>query len=161
MLLSLNAYGLPSAITDLDRAAQTNTKCFIRTAYGVTEPIIVTGVTKQGGPLSPLKSTFMTSLGHYRIDDLVQNDDDALVITSASNKRGDPHFAAAKATIHVSMVEATDDSYLFSRSLQSLQRNVLAMERFQYAYGWQTQWKKTMAFLLNGSKSDLAGKSSV
>jgi hypothetical protein len=158
---AVNAYGLPSAISDLDRAAQTDTKCFIRTAYGVTEPIVVTGVTKQGGPLSPLKSTFTTSLGHYLVDDLVQNDDDALVITSASNKRGDPHFRAAKTTICVPMVEATDDSYLFSKSLKSLQMNVLAMERFQYAYGWQTQWKKTFAFLLNGSESDHADASSV
>ena len=158
---AVNAYGLPSAITDLDRAAQTNTRCFIRTTYGVTEPIVVTGVTKQGGPLSPLKSTFTTSLGHYLIDDLAKEDDDALVITSASNKRGDPHFAEAKSTICVPMVEATDDSYLFPRSLVSLQKNVLAMERFQYTYGWQTQWKKTHAFLLNGSRTEQANLSSV
>jgi hypothetical protein len=158
---AVNAYGLPSAITYLDRAAQTDTKCFIWTAYGVAEPITVTGITKQGGPLSPLKSTFTTSLGHYFIDDLVRNDDEALVITSASNKRGDPHFCAAKTTICVPMVEATDDSFLFSRSLKSLQQNVLAMECFQYVYGWQTQWKKTLAFLLNGSESGYADSFSV
>lgn len=38
---AVKAYGLPRAITDLDRAAQTDTRCFIRTAYGVTEPILL------------------------------------------------------------------------------------------------------------------------
>ena len=91
----------------------------------------------------------------------MKEDDDALVITSASNKQGNPHFTEAKTTICVPMVEATDDSYLFSRSLFSLQKNVLAMERFQYTYGWQTQWKKTHAFLLNGSQTEQVNLSSV
>jgi hypothetical protein len=53
---AINAYGLPSAIIELDHASQTQTRCFIRTAYGVTDPIIVSGINKQGGPASPLKS---------------------------------------------------------------------------------------------------------
>ncbi len=32
---AINAYGLPSEIIDLDRASQTKTRCFIRTAYGI------------------------------------------------------------------------------------------------------------------------------
>ncbi|KJA27645.1 hypothetical protein HYPSUDRAFT_130807 [Hypholoma sublateritium FD-334 SS-4] len=131
---AISAYGLPDAIADLDRAAQTDTRCFIRTAYGITDPIIVTGVTKQGGPLSPLKSTFTTSLGHYFMDDIVRVDNDALTLTTTSMKKGDPHIPDAKTSITLAMVEATDDSFIFSRSLKSLQSNTLAMERFQYAY---------------------------
>lgn len=43
---AIHAYGLPLSIIDLDRAAQTNTQYFIRTAYGVTNPLTVSGVTK-------------------------------------------------------------------------------------------------------------------
>lgn len=49
------------------------------------------------------------------------------------------------------MTEATDDSYLFSKSLESLRRNVLDMERFQFAYGWLTQWSKTSAYALSAA----------
>lgn len=46
------------------------------------------------------------------------------------------------------MVEATDDTYIFSKSVRSLTRNTLEMERFQYAYRWQTQWTKSYAYVL-------------
>jgi hypothetical protein len=52
------SYGLPQSVIDIDKAAHKETKCFIRTAYGITVPIVVSDVNKQGGPLSPLKSTF-------------------------------------------------------------------------------------------------------
>ncbi|KAJ7176388.1 hypothetical protein C8R43DRAFT_1057609 [Mycena crocata] len=79
---AIEAYGLPLSIIDLDRAAQTDTECYIRTAHGVTEPITITGVTKQGGSLSPVKSTMTTSLGHHYLNDLMASDPDALVVTS-------------------------------------------------------------------------------
>jgi hypothetical protein len=43
------ANGLPMEIIELDKAAQKNTKVFIQTAYGITGPIIINGVTKQRG----------------------------------------------------------------------------------------------------------------
>lgn len=149
---AINAYGLPSAIIDLDRASQTDTRCFIRTAYGITDPIVVSGVNKQGGPASPLKSVFTTSLGSYYLTDLLTCDEDALVITSSSAERNDPHNEDAASRLLVGMVEATDDSYIFSKSLPSLVKNTLAMERFQYAYGWLTQWSKSCAYVLAGPK---------
>ena len=54
---AIDAYSLPPSIINLDKAAQSHTKAFVQTAYGVTGPIVVDGLTKQGGPLSPLKST--------------------------------------------------------------------------------------------------------
>ena len=33
---AVRAYGLPETVIDLDRASQTHTRCFIRTAYGIT-----------------------------------------------------------------------------------------------------------------------------
>ncbi|KAJ6566379.1 hypothetical protein B0H19DRAFT_1351815 [Mycena capillaripes] len=124
------AYGLPSSIIDLDRAAQTDTKCFIRTAHGITEPITITGLTKQGGSLSPVKSTLTTSLGHHYINDLAANDPDTLVISSGRTL--DPHSPNDSLTTRITMVEATDDSFIFARTVPALRRNVLAMERFQY-----------------------------
>jgi hypothetical protein len=148
---AIRSYGLPESIIDIDKAAQKDTKCFIRTAYGVTVPIVVSDVNKQGGPLSPIKSTFTTSLGHYYLNDLMVNDPDALIVSSSARERNDPHLKDDGDCLLVAMVEATDDSYLFSRSLPSLRRNTLAMERFQYAYGWVTQWSKSMACLLSAT----------
>ncbi|KAJ7708993.1 hypothetical protein B0H17DRAFT_916723 [Mycena rosella] len=127
---AVNAYGLPSAIIDLDRAAQTDTRCFIQTAHGLTEPITISGVTKQGGSLSPVKSTLTTSLGHHYLNDLISTDPDALVITSGSAQKADPHLPDDLMQTTIVMTEATDDSYIFARTLASLRRSTLAMERF-------------------------------
>ena len=53
---AIQSYGLLQSIIDIDKAAQKDTKCFIRTAYGVTIPIVVSDVNKQGGPLIRVKS---------------------------------------------------------------------------------------------------------
>ncbi|KAJ7936520.1 hypothetical protein B0H13DRAFT_1541802, partial [Mycena leptocephala] len=145
---AISAYGLPSSICDLDRAAQTDTQCYIRTAHGITEPISISGVTKQGGSLSPVKSTLTTSLGHHYLNDILASDPDALIITSTKAQKADPHLPDDKLQATIGMVEATDDSHIFSRTLPSLRRNVLAMERFQFAYGWTTNWLKSAAFVL-------------
>ncbi|KAJ7932293.1 hypothetical protein B0H13DRAFT_2518799 [Mycena leptocephala] len=46
------------------------------------------------------------------------------------------------------MVEANDDSFIFAKSLHAAQNFCLHMERFQFAYGWLTQWRKTYAYVL-------------
>ena len=102
-------------------------------------------------PLSPIKSTFTTSLGHYYLNDLMTNDPDALVVLSSARKRNDPHLKDDGHHLMIAMVEATDDSFLFSRSLPSLRKNTLAMEWFQYAYGWMMQWSKLMACLISAT----------
>ena len=66
---AVRAYGLSKTVIDLDRASQTHMRCFIWTAYGITDPIVISGLNKQGGPASPLKSTFTTSLGSYYLHD--------------------------------------------------------------------------------------------
>src|ERR1700683_808051 len=114
---AITAYGLPPEIIELDKAAQKDTKVFIRTAYGTTGPIVINGVTKQGGPLSPIKSTMTTSLGHCYLDDLARNSPDTLVIKS----KVATHSPADILHLPVTMVEATDDSYIFALTLQALQ----------------------------------------
>lgn len=148
---AVRAYGLPESIIDLDYAAQYQTKCYIRTAYGVTDPIMVSGLNKLGGAASLLKLTFTTSLGHYFLNDLLFADPDALVVTMSSMLKDDLHLTDAKHSLLVAMVEVTDDSYIFAKSLELLQCNVLTMEHFQYAYGWLTQWAKSKAYVLAAS----------
>jgi len=145
---AIRAYGLPDEIIKLDTAAQDQVRCFIHTAYGATSPITVSGVSKQGGPASPLKSTFTTSMGHYYLRDCLKTDIHALTISSSSKERNQPHLMDTETELLVAMVEATDDTYIFSKSIDSLVENTLKMERFQYAYGWQTQWTKSYAYLL-------------
>lgn len=142
------AYGLPLSICDLDRAAQSLIKCLPRTAFGIASSIVVDGVTKQGGPISPFKSTITTSLGHRYLDDIASHDPDAVVIESTSNSIGDPHLPDDHYTLTLSMTEATDDSYLVALSHESLHQFTLEMERFQLAYGWLTSWEKTTAHVL-------------
>lgn len=81
---AIRAYGLPSDIIKLDTAAQARVSCTIRTAYGMTALIIIDGVTKQGGPLSPLKSTMTMSLGHQWLDDLASKSEHTLVLRTES-----------------------------------------------------------------------------
>ncbi|KAF5312013.1 hypothetical protein D9619_003843 [Psilocybe cf. subviscida] len=141
------AYGLPSTIIDLDKAAQSNTQVYVRTAYGIAGPITVDAVTKQGGPMSPLKSTLTTSLGHRYLDDVASKDDGTLVIETMSARAGKGHHTKEhELKIQVTMVEATDDSIIFATKVETLQRFTLLMERFQYAYGWLTSWPKTTAY---------------
>ena len=56
------------------------------------------------------------------------------MISSGSHQKGDPHLTDANSTLLLSMVEATDDSFIFSGSLDSVVQNTLAMERFQFVY---------------------------
>lgn len=148
---AISAYGLPNAIIDIDKAAQMSTKVFIRTAHGLTEPIIVSGVTKQGGPISPLKSTLTTSMGHRYLDDVASETPGALTITTSTHDRLDPHLPDDYISLPIRMTEATDDSIILARSIPALQIFCLLAERFQYAYGWLTNWVKTTAFVLSPS----------
>ncbi|KAJ7693222.1 hypothetical protein B0H17DRAFT_1200045 [Mycena rosella] len=127
---AVNAYGLPSAIIDLDHATQTDTKCFIRTAHAIIAPVIITSVTKQGSSLSPVKLTLTTSLGHHYLNNLMASDPDALIITSGSAQKADPHLPDDFLQAKTVMAEATEDSYIFSQTLASLRCSALAMERF-------------------------------
>lgn len=141
---AVRAYGLPESLIHLDTAAQSDVQCRIRTAYGDTEPIVISGVTKQGGPISPLKSALTTSLGHRWI-----SDHHCVLIQTQQARSGDPHSAADFLSISFSMVEATDDSLLFSTSLDSLAAMCFQMEKFQFAYGWVTAWPKSELVALN------------
>jgi hypothetical protein len=146
---ALSAYGLPSAIIDIDKAAQTDTKVFIRTAHGLTDPIFVSGVAKQGGPISPLKSMLTTSLGHRYLDDVASVTPGALTIATSASLRSDPHLHDDNISLPLRMTEATDDSIIFASSIPALQTFCLLEERFQFAYGWLTNWLKTTAYVLS------------
>lgn len=152
---TVQAYGLPSSIIDLDRAAQSDTRCFIRTAHGITDPIVINGVSKQGGPLSPMKSTLTTSLGHYYMRDLLLKDLQALIAELTNTALDDPHLSDDYTRSLIGMTEATDNTYIFARTLDALQKNTLCMESFQFSYGWVTQWSKTVAYVLQPHQDDI------
>ena len=144
---AIEAYGLPRTIADLDRAAQSHTKVYVRTAFGIAGPIVVNAVTKQGGPASPLKSTLTTSLGHRYLDDLAAKENGTLVMETGNvREQKEPHNPDHWTRAQITMVEATDDSIIFAKDLPTLQKFTFAMEKFQYAYGWLTSWKKTVAY---------------
>jgi hypothetical protein len=75
----------------------------------------------------------------------------ALTITSSSHERSDPHLPDDYISLPIRMIEATDDSIIFARSLPALQSFCLLEEQFQFAYGWLTNWLKTSCFVLSPS----------
>ena len=145
---AIRAYGLPETIIELDVASQSMVPCKVRMAYGELEQIVINGVTKQGGPLSLLKATMTTSLGHCWLDDLAKESKNRLIIRTKNARDGDPHTPEDFNELTVSMVEAMDDSYLFAATFPGLQFFCLQMERFQYAYNWFTQWNKRTVYIL-------------
>ena len=106
-------------------------------------------LTKQGGPLSPLKSTMTTSLGHHYLDDLSLTDDGTLIIRSSKHNEGNPHLPEDTIETQVTMAEATDDLYIFAMKLPTLISFCLAMEHFQFVYSWLMQWLKTRLYVLH------------
>ena len=116
-------------------------------------------MTKQGGLLSLLKLTLTTSLGYRYLDDLARNSPDTLTIRS----KAEAHSPADSMELPVTMVEATNDSYIFALTLQTLGSFYLEMEWFQFAYGWLTQWAKTSAYVLApiGNAPDIVSMPSI
>jgi hypothetical protein len=141
--------GLPQGVADLDHAAQSSTRCFHWTAFSIVDPITVEGITKQGGPMSLFKATITMSLGHHYLDDLASSDPDCIIIWSTSNLANDPHLPDDTASLHFTMAEATNDSYIATLTFPALQHFTLAMEHFQFIYGWLTSWEKTTLHILN------------
>lgn len=115
---ALQAYSFPNSISQFDHSAQTDMPYRVKTSHGLTPSFVVSSITKQGGPLSPLKSTLTTSLGNCWATDLSVGDPYALCISS--NLHCAPHLPPHAYTLLVTMVEAMDDSLFFFSSLPSL-----------------------------------------
>jgi hypothetical protein len=145
---AIRVYGLPDEIIKLDTATQDQVWCFIHTAYGATSLITISGLSKQERPASPLKSIFTTSIGHYYLWDCLKTDPNALVISPSNKEHNQPYLINTENELLVAMVEATNDTYIFSKSIDLLISHTLKMEQFQYAYRWQTQWTKSNVYVL-------------
>ncbi|GJE97002.1 hypothetical protein PsYK624_132120 [Phanerochaete sordida] len=144
------AYGLPSALIDLDRSAQADVPYQVKTAYGLTRTFSVTGVTKQGGSFSPLKSTLTTSMcNHWLHDDLPA--DSLVTFRTDQSCRGKPHTPDDALSLTVTMVEVMDDSAIITLgpSLAAPRRACHRAERFQSSYGWESNWPKSLLAGLN------------
>ncbi|KAG1717450.1 hypothetical protein EDB19DRAFT_1653514, partial [Suillus lakei] len=72
-----------------------------------------------------------------------------VIISSIQHMDHREHIPADRLSLALAMCEATDDSLLIAGSLQSLERSCLGMEHFQAAYGWLTNWDKSVVFILN------------
>ncbi|KAF8232104.1 hypothetical protein L208DRAFT_1274035 [Tricholoma matsutake] len=133
------AYVLPQGVADLDCAAQSSTLCFPQMAFSIADPIMVEGITKQGGPMSPFKATITTSLDHHYLDNLASSDPDCVIIRSTSNLVNDPHLPDDAVLLHFTMAEATDNSYIAALTFPALQHFTLAMEPL-----WGPRGRKTI-----------------
>ncbi|KAF8964936.1 hypothetical protein BDZ97DRAFT_1659533 [Flammula alnicola] len=143
---ALEAYGLPSTISDLDRSSQENVPYCVKTAYGFTEPFVVNGVTKQGGSLSPLKCTLTTSLAKHWISDLIRDQAGHITVMSHNARLAQPHTPADHLSQPICMVEAMDDTLLMTSSMPTMLHAARHADRFQATYGWETEWRKSMFY---------------
>ncbi|PFH45728.1 hypothetical protein AMATHDRAFT_51507 [Amanita thiersii Skay4041] len=135
---------------NLDISAQLNVPYNMKTAYGYTPTFVITGVTKQGGPLSPLKSTLTTSLGNLWLHNLVfEFLDPPLTVSTLHHKLQDFHTPTDLLLLHPTMVEAMDDSLLFACTFLHLNQLCFQQESFQASYGWETNWEKSSLYVLN------------
>ncbi|KAH6902105.1 hypothetical protein BKA70DRAFT_1113294 [Coprinopsis sp. MPI-PUGE-AT-0042] len=152
---AINAYGLPSTIIDLDRSAQSNVPYSIKTAYGLSPSFIVNDVTKQGGPLSPLKCSLTTSLANRWLYDLSSSLPGSFRLSSHNSRLNLFHTPSDDISLMVSMLEAMDDSLIFATSLPVLHFLVFHAEQFQGAYGWVTSWVKSKLYAYQSSNDDV------
>src|SRR6267154_4074537 len=79
--------------------------------------LMLSGLTQQGGPFSPLKSTLATRLGDHWLNDLARNHPDALVFSSHQARHSFPHLSSDHLHPPITMVEAMDDFTIFASSL--------------------------------------------
>nr|VWO97891.1 Cytochrome P450 3A13 [Ganoderma boninense] len=145
---AVRAYGLPLSLIDLDRSAQDAVPYQVKTVHGLTEPFVVSGVTQQGGPFSPIKSTLTTSLANHWLRDILAPDQH-VVFQSHYGSQGLPHTPDDRLTFRAQLVEAMDDSVIIAPSLPASQAAGLHVERFQAAYGWETNWSKSLLAILH------------
>ncbi|KAK1215270.1 hypothetical protein PQX77_022130 [Marasmius sp. AFHP31] len=146
---AIAAYGLPASLIEFDRSALANIPYRVKTAFGLTDSFIVSGVNKQGAPSSPLKFVLTTSLGNRWVTDFLRGSDNLTSIRSLQSLQGHPHTPLDDAHLEVCMIEAMDDSILIAPSPESLSEACLMLETSQFAYRWLANWDKSMAFYLN------------
>ncbi|OSD05171.1 hypothetical protein PYCCODRAFT_1362579, partial [Trametes coccinea BRFM310] len=143
---AVRAYGLPPTLIDLDRSAQDSVPYQVKTAHGLTQPFVLSGITQQGGPFSPLKSTLTTSMVTYWLEDL-SPPDGLLHISTYQSRASRPHIPDDDLSLATQMCEAMDDSLILRTSLKATQSAALLAERFQAAYGWETNWIKSLLYV--------------
>jgi hypothetical protein len=144
---TIDAYGLPRQIIEFDRAAQTDVPYRVKTCYGLSDAFLLTGVTKQRGPLSLLKSTMRSSMANHWLVDSFRSFNDSLTIMSLNHLA--LHTPVDTLILPLQMVEAMDDSLIPTSSIQALHRTTHMMEFFQTAYSSETNWEKSMIFTRN------------
>ncbi|TFK86682.1 hypothetical protein K466DRAFT_473922, partial [Polyporus arcularius HHB13444] len=141
---AVRAYGLPESLIALDQSAQHNVPCQVKTVHGLTQTFTLSGVTQQGGPFSPLKSTLTTSMANHWLRDVLQDMPDNLTFVTHQGSRGKPHTPDDRLRLCTQMVEAMDDSILLMPTLAATTKSALFADRFQAAYGWETNWSKSL-----------------
>ncbi|KAG5640149.1 hypothetical protein DXG03_000910, partial [Asterophora parasitica] len=154
---ALQAYGLPTSIIDLDCSSQHEVLYCVKTAYGFTDPFMVSGVMKQGGSLSSLKCTLTTSLGSHWVADLIHQQHHSLIVSTSQACQNDPHSTADSVTIQPTSVKAMDDSLLFATLLPSLHLAVQPAKQFQATYSWETEWRKSALYTYQPDDPTLIG----
>ncbi|KAG6805910.1 hypothetical protein H0H92_013498, partial [Tricholoma furcatifolium] len=111
---AIKAYNLPDEIRCLDESAQSAVPYQVKMAYGLTDPFVVDGVTKQGGSLSPLKCTLTTSMLNHWLADNSDGQTGSVILQTHRKRTHTPHTLDDKSRVPLTFLEAMDDSLLFN-----------------------------------------------
>ncbi|KAK0439458.1 uncharacterized protein EV420DRAFT_1316137 [Desarmillaria tabescens] len=88
-------------------------------------------------------------MGSHWLSDSLRHQTGHLHVATLQASRGQPHLPDDRISIPVVMVEAMDDSAIVTTSLPTCLSSITMSERFQSAYGGETNWPKSAAFLRN------------
>jgi len=142
------AYGLPQSIIEMNKAALYNNKCIPKTAFGPAESFVTSGLTRQGGSISPLKCVMTSGMLHMWVRDCTKNMEGQVSIRKAIAMEGKYHTPADTLEVRPLIVEAMDDSLIMAFTLALLIRVAELLERAQYTYGSLTKVEKTHMYAL-------------
>ena len=73
----------------------------------------------------------------------------ALTVRTHQSCIGKVHTPADDLSLHVSMIEAMDDTLIMRCSLSALKFSARCADRFQATYGWETEWRKSTLYAFN------------
>jgi ribonuclease HI len=138
--------GLPESVKTFDVMSHQNVSVRIRTPYGPTKAITISGVNVQGECSAPTRFTMGSSMLSFWLseNDTLQHP------TITSDARQQRHQPSLTKNIKVPSAEFMDDHKLFAHSLDALKRKIQLYDLFLNAYNMRHQSAKCSISVLHG-----------
>ena len=145
---AITAYGLPSQIITLNKAALENNRCHPKTAFGLAASFVTSGLTRQGGSISPMKCVLTSGMLHRWVSDETMNLPGRLDIRTKLALSTEWHTPLDDTRVRPFMVEAMDDSIVMGETIPFMTKSTALLETGQFTYGSVTKFAKTHCYVV-------------